>query len=110
LVRALQDAEVSAAERDDSPPAELLAEARDNYEAVSAALPPAHRSAIEAFLAAEPPPPAATLAFCHNDLGIEHVLVSPATMEITGIIDWSDAALADPGYDGLAWWFAASVL
>src|SRR5262249_31331165 len=34
-----------------------------------------------------------------NDLGIEHVLISPATQTITGVIDWSDAAFADPARD-----------
>lgn len=34
---------------------------------------------------------------CHNDLGIEHILVTGN--EITGIIDWGGAALADPACD-----------
>ncbi|WP_232323910.1 phosphotransferase family protein [Catenuloplanes japonicus] len=55
--------------------------------------------AAAAFLAAPPPPPAANLVFSHNDLGIEHVLVDPDSHEITGIIDWSDAALVDPACD-----------
>jgi aminoglycoside phosphotransferase (APT) family kinase protein len=37
--------------------------------------------------------------FSHNDLGIEHVLVEPGSGAITGIIDWSDAAMVDPAYD-----------
>jgi aminoglycoside phosphotransferase (APT) family kinase protein len=37
--------------------------------------------------------------FSHNDLGIEHILVVPATGAITGVIDWSDAALTDPARD-----------
>jgi aminoglycoside phosphotransferase (APT) family kinase protein len=37
--------------------------------------------------------------FCHNDLGIEHVLVAPDSGAITGVIDWSDAALTDPARD-----------
>ena len=36
------------------------------------------------------------LPLAHNDLGAEHVLVDPATLAVTGIIDWSDAARADP--------------
>jgi aminoglycoside phosphotransferase (APT) family kinase protein len=39
------------------------------------------------------------LVFCHNDLGIEHILVDPQTREITGVIDWADAAIADPAID-----------
>ncbi len=31
--------------------------------------------------------------------GIEHVLVEPGTATVTGIIDWSDAAMVDPAYD-----------
>jgi aminoglycoside phosphotransferase (APT) family kinase protein len=31
--------------------------------------------------------------------GIEHVMVDPATLQITRIIDWSDAAVADSAYD-----------
>ncbi|WP_432971895.1 phosphotransferase family protein [Dactylosporangium sp. CA-233914] len=52
-----------------------------------------------AFLEAAPPAPATTLVFSHNDLGAEHVLVDPETWRVTGIIDWSDAALCDPAYD-----------
>jgi aminoglycoside phosphotransferase (APT) family kinase protein len=55
---------------------------------------------VEAFLAAPPPDSGTdTLVFSHNDLGIEHVLVDPATATVTGVIDWSDAALADPACD-----------
>jgi aminoglycoside phosphotransferase (APT) family kinase protein len=35
----------------------------------------------------------------HNDLGTEHVLVDPDTWTVTGIIDWSDAAIIDPAID-----------
>ena len=34
-----------------------------------------------------------------ESLGAEHVLVDPATGNITGIIDWSDAAITDPARD-----------
>lgn len=59
------------------------------------------RAAIDRFLVTPPPPdpdPAA-LPLAHNDLGAEHVLVDPATLAVTGIIDWSDAARADPAAD-----------
>ena len=39
------------------------------------------------------------MTVCHNDLGIEHILVDPRSWAISGIIDWSDAALADPARD-----------
>jgi aminoglycoside phosphotransferase (APT) family kinase protein len=66
-------------------------------------VPPAHRRRVEAFLDAEAPPPAARPALCHHDLGSEHVLVDGAGL-VTGVVDWSDAALADPARDlGLVW-------
>ena len=62
-------------------------------------MPVAYRRPVEAFL--EAPPPAGRWApvFSHNDLGIEHVLVDPGTWTVTGVIDWSDAAIVDPAVD-----------
>jgi aminoglycoside phosphotransferase (APT) family kinase protein len=61
-------------------------------------LAPHERSAVDRFLAAPPPPDARRdeLVLAHNDLGGEHLLVDPTTFAISGIIDWSDAAIADP--------------
>jgi aminoglycoside phosphotransferase (APT) family kinase protein len=61
-------------------------------------LAPAERAAVERFLAAPPPADAAPADRClaHNDLGAEHVLVDPDTSAISGVIDWTDAAVADP--------------
>jgi aminoglycoside phosphotransferase (APT) family kinase protein len=84
----------------DNPPlAEWLDEARQAYQSVAGHLPAPHRPLIEAFLATPPPPGASALVFSHNDLGLEHVLIDPATSTITGIIDWTDAALTDPATD-----------
>ncbi|CAN5835711.1 hypothetical protein BH23ACT10_BH23ACT10_22880 [soil metagenome] len=44
--------------------------------------------------------PAHTPTFTHADLGPAHVLCDDAG--VTGIIDWSDMAVADPAIDG-AW-------
>ncbi|GIF72011.1 phosphotransferase family protein [Asanoa siamensis] len=87
------------AEVDVLPLAEWLAEAAETYASVAGQIPAPHRAAVEAFLAAPPPPDDGTAVFSHNDLGIEHVLVDPASGAVTGIIDWSDAALVDPAYD-----------
>ncbi len=84
---------------DEVPMAEWRDEAAMNYAAVISAIPANRREAVEAFLAAAPPDSDGTLVFSHNDLGIEHVLVATATGAITGVIDWSDAALTDPAYD-----------
>ncbi len=64
-------------------------------------LDPATAAAVERFVDREPPPYPAPdqLVFCHNDLGGEHVLVDPATLTIEGVIDWADAAVADPAAD-----------
>jgi hypothetical protein len=33
------------------------------------------------------------------DLGAEHLLAEPDGIRLTGVLDWSDAALADPAHD-----------
>jgi aminoglycoside phosphotransferase (APT) family kinase protein len=103
LLRALHDVDADRlaglVELDQVASEDLVREARIHYDAVSGFVPPRERSAVEAFLDAAPPPPAAAPAFSHNDLGIEHVLVDPGTTTVSGVIDWSDAALADPARD-----------
>jgi aminoglycoside phosphotransferase (APT) family kinase protein len=84
---------------DDEPLAEWRRDAAETYPRVAAQVPLGHRRAIKAFLDASPPDDGYTLAFSHNDLGIEHVLVDPGTWTVTGVIDWSDAAIDDPAYD-----------
>ncbi len=84
---------------DETPLTEWQDEAAGNYDEVVDHVPAAYRIAVEAFLSAPPPPQADSPVFSHNDLGIEHILVNPATGTITGIIDWTDAALTDPAYD-----------
>ena len=37
--------------------------------------------------------------FVHNDLCPDHILVSPDSGRLSGIIDWTDAALGDPVFD-----------
>ncbi|MFC7246656.1 phosphotransferase family protein [Catellatospora aurea] len=93
------DAWRGLADVDDQPPAEWLREAAELHEAVAEHVPVAHRRAVEAFFESPPPGRGHDLVFSHNDLGIEHVLVDPAEWTVTGVIDWSDAALVDPAYD-----------
>jgi aminoglycoside phosphotransferase (APT) family kinase protein len=82
---------------DDDPPEQWLAEARESYAAVE--VPDRHRPAIERFLATPPHHRDYEPVFSHNDLGIEHVLIDQDTGAVTGVIDWSDAAICDPAYD-----------
>ena len=89
----------SLVEADEPPMADWLAEAAEHYAKARAAIPARHRRAVEAFLAGAPPGAAEELVFSHNDLGIEHVLVEPRSLEGTGVIPWSDAALVDPARD-----------
>jgi aminoglycoside phosphotransferase (APT) family kinase protein len=51
---------------------------------------------VEAILRQPVPPPAAR-TLIHGDLGAEHVFVDAG--EITGVIDWGDAAIGDPALD-----------
>ncbi len=84
----------------DNPPlAQWRDEAKETYAAVAEEVSLAHRRRIEVFLGAAPPADRYTVAFSHNDLGIEHVLIDPAAWTVTGVIDWSDAAIVDPAYD-----------
>jgi aminoglycoside phosphotransferase (APT) family kinase protein len=84
---------------DDQPLTEWRDEAAHLYLTVAAQIPASHQHGIEAFLQAPPPDARDALVFSHHDLGIEHVLVDPVTWTVTGIIDWTDAALVDPAYD-----------
>jgi aminoglycoside phosphotransferase (APT) family kinase protein len=79
--------------RDDAPPAAWLAE----LPAVAGDVPAGLRGALEAFLAGPAPRPGDELTPVHNDLGAEHVLVDGDA--ITGVIDWTDAAIGDPAAD-----------
>lgn len=84
-------------EVDDTPGEQWLADAKASYDTAAAVIAPAQRGRVEAFLSAPPPGPPRRLTFCHNDLGAEHLLVDGAS--ITGVIDWTDAAIADPAAD-----------
>jgi aminoglycoside phosphotransferase len=48
-------------------------------------------------LHADPPPPTDERVLAHTDLGAEHLLAADGTL--TGVIDWSDAAITDPALD-----------
>jgi aminoglycoside phosphotransferase (APT) family kinase protein len=53
---------------------------------------------VEAFLDEPTPPTRSTAVAQHNDLGAEHILVGPRG-DVTGVIDWTDAARTDPARD-----------
>ncbi|MEV0456615.1 phosphotransferase family protein [Catellatospora methionotrophica] len=84
---------------DDQPMEQWLSEAAELGESVAGHVPARYRRAVASFFDTPPPPRGWDLVFSHNDLGAEHVLVDPAVWMVTGVIDWSDAALVDPAYD-----------
>jgi aminoglycoside phosphotransferase (APT) family kinase protein len=85
---------------DDTPPEHWRREAARTWETVAGRIPMRRHRAVEALLLAAPPPegPRSTV-FSHNDLGIEHVLVDRISGAVTGVVDWGDAAIADPAID-----------
>ncbi|MEU6431515.1 phosphotransferase [Microbispora sp. NPDC046973] len=85
--------------RDTYPMSELLEEAEEHFRDIAAHLPPAARRTVEDFLGTAAPAEPVVLTFCHNDLGSEHLLVDVEACALTGVIDWTDAAIADPAYD-----------
>ncbi|MGX6606534.1 phosphotransferase family protein [Micromonosporaceae bacterium Da 78-11] len=84
---------------DPAAPADWLDETNTHWVAIRGSVPENDHPAIDRFLAEPAPRPAPHLVFSHQDLGAEHVLIDPATEAITGIIDWTDAAVADPAVD-----------
>ena len=85
--------------REESPITDWHADAERQFARVAGRIPASHLERVRAFLAATPPREQFAACLCHNDLGIEHVLVDPDRASIQGIIDWSDAAMTDPARD-----------
>jgi aminoglycoside phosphotransferase (APT) family kinase protein len=84
---------------DDQPLVQWQREAAQAYATVAGKVPVVRRRPVEAFLDSPPPAGGWVPVFSHNDLGIEHVLVDPGSWTVTGVIDWSDAAIVDPAVD-----------
>lgn len=84
--------------RDAEPIATWRADAEMEFRQIAEHVAGPARRLVEDFLSGDLPEAPATLTFCHNDLGAEHILVD-VDGRITGIIDWTDAAIADPAYD-----------
>lgn len=102
FLRGLQSAPAAESAAVAGPPtssaADWLAATTESYEAAAPLLPRADCAPIETFLAAPVLGEDERTAFCHNDLGDEHLIVDGAG-RLTGVIDWSDAVLGDPARD-----------
>lgn len=85
--------------RDTDPLMTWRQEAERDYREIASHVPAADRRRVEDFLGRTPPAEPRAVAFCHNDLGAEHVLVDVGANAVTGIIDWADAAIADAVHD-----------
>jgi aminoglycoside phosphotransferase (APT) family kinase protein len=86
-------------ERDPYPLSAWREDAERDYRQIAERVPVAARRSVEDFLGRMPPMEPQAAVFCHNDLGVEHVLVDVGACAVTGIIDWTDAAIADPARD-----------
>lgn len=99
LHRAPVEAMETLVPRDTYPLPSWQRDAQQEYQAIADAIPAEDRPLVEDFLGSSPPAEPSAAAFCHNDLGAEHILVNVESHQITGIIDWSDAAITDPVRD-----------
>ncbi|MGE5836438.1 MAG: phosphotransferase [Acidobacteriota bacterium] len=100
-------------QRDDSVLQEARAEALEGLDVVRQVLPDAPLNEWRRFLETLPSSAtSASFAVVHNDLAAEHVLVDDSSQSVTGIIDWSDAAVGDRAIDfaGIYHWGGAEFL
>lgn len=67
------------------------------YEKTKHLIPKMYYPEIEIFFNSKPQDQTVDKVLCHNDLGIEHILV--ADNKVSGIIDWGGVAIADPACD-----------
>jgi aminoglycoside phosphotransferase (APT) family kinase protein len=91
---------------------ELRREALDGLVHAAPLAPDAPLERWRRFLDAPPDvAPNDTFVLTHSDLAAEHILIDPETGCITGIIDWSDAAVSRPEVDvaGLFHWGGESL-
>jgi aminoglycoside 2''-phosphotransferase len=86
---------------------EVRIDALEGLEHAANADPRAPLGRWRTFIATVPPVVSIeTLVLAHNDLAAEHILIDPEDGRLTGVIDWSDAAITGPEVDfaGLFHW------
>lgn len=90
---------VGVIDPDPYPHHDAIVEARATADRVRDDIDARQRRVLDRFLHTEPPDDVGTQCFVHNDLGAEHLIVDADTSELMGVIDWADAAIADPARD-----------
>jgi len=99
VLRALRGAEpVRRLPTDAYPNEEMHRDAVRHFAEVRGHLTVEQAVAVAHFLAEDPPAERGDTAPQHNDLGAEHILVD-RDGNLTGILDWTDAARTDPARD-----------
>lgn len=82
--------------RDFDDPATCLDAAHERRRRLHESLSVAARALVDRRLAVPAPAPSPRRLLCHLDLRTEHILMHPATGELTGVLGWSAACIADP--------------
>ena len=95
--------------------AEVRKEVLEDFPVLLRVIPDAPFDAWRAFFEGAlslPRPVPSAFALVHNDLAAEHVLVDATGAHVTGVIDWSDAAIGDRALDfgGIYHWAGATFL
>lgn len=92
----------------DEPLGGVLGELRDDalraLVEVRKAAPEAPYGQWRALLEDPPRLPDTAPVLAHNDLAAEHILVHSESRRVTGVIDWSDAAITSPEVDLAGFW------
>jgi aminoglycoside phosphotransferase (APT) family kinase protein len=85
---------------------EVRTDALDDFDLVAAADPRAPLERWRAYMADPPVTEADASCVVHGDFAAEHVLYDREQRSVTGVIDWSELAIADPAVDfaGLYHW------
>lgn len=77
---------------------EVTVDALDDFELLNTVTPDSPLETWHAYLKNGPgplTPSTSSPCFVHHDLAAEHILCSPETKAITGVIDWSEMAVSD---------------
>lgn len=82
---------------EDKSPADWLAHSYPYFEKTKYLIPAKYHYSIKIFFDTTAPTQIVIPVLCHNDLGIEHILIE--NDHVSAIIDWGGAAIADPACD-----------